>query len=177
MSILKKLLGLGSEAPSSSAEAVGDTETVRRIVGQLENMEPARARYLGAFAYIMGRVAHADLDISAEETRKMEEIVCELGQLPEEQAMLVVQIAKSQNRLFGGTESYLVTREFKEIASAEQRQQLLDCMFGVSAADDSISATEENQIRQIASEIGITHQQYVAARSAYSDKRAVLKDD
>ena len=90
--------------------------------------------------------------------------------------MLVVQIAKSQNRLFGGTESYLVTREFKEISTPEQRAELLDCLFAVSAADDSISATEENLVRQIASELGFTHQQYVLARSAYSDKREVLRN-
>jgi uncharacterized tellurite resistance protein B-like protein len=105
----------------------------------------------------------------------MEEIVRKLGHLPEHQALLVVQIAKSQNRLFGGTEGYLVTREFKEISTPEQRGELLDCLFAVSAADDSISAQEENLVRQIASELGFTHQQYVVARSAYSNKREVLR--
>jgi uncharacterized tellurite resistance protein B-like protein len=176
MSLLKKLLGLASEAQSNASGSAGDTETVRRIVGELESMEPQRARFLGAFAYVMGRVAHADLDISQEETRKMEQIVRELGHVPEDQAVLVVQIAKSQNRLFGGTESYLVTREFKQIATPEQCRELLDCLFAVSAADESISTTEENQIRQIASELGFSHQQYVSIRAAYSDKRAVLKD-
>jgi len=176
MSILQKLLGLAQQStPKEPAGGGGDTDTVRRIVGELESMEPERARYLGAFAYIMGRVAHADLDISEAETRKMEEIVRKLGHLPEHQALLVVQIAKSQNRLFGGTEGYLVTREFKEISTSEQRAELLDCLFAVSAADDSISAQEENLVRQIASELGFTHQQYVLARSAYSDKREVLR--
>ncbi len=173
MSILR-LLGLvrDDRGPASPA---GETDTVRRIVSELESMPPERARYLGAFAYIMGRVADADLDISPAETAKMEEIVERLGHLPEEQAVLVVQIAKSQNRLFGGTEGYLVTREFKEISTPEQRAELLDCLFAVCAADDSISAVEENLVRQIASELGFTLQEFVAARSAYSDKRAVLK--
>ncbi len=175
MSILDKLLGLASQAPGPTTGTAGNTDTVRKIVAELESMPPERARYLGAFAYIMGRVANADLDISEQETSKMEEIVRRLAHLPEEQAVLVVQIAKSQNRLFGGTESYVVTREFKEISTQEQRSDLLDCLFAVSAADDSISATEENQVRQIASELGLTHRQYVAIRSAYSDKRAVLQ--
>jgi len=133
------------------------------------------ARFVAAFAYILGRVAHADLHISEEETRKMEEIVHSLGHLPEDQSVLVVQIAKSQNRLFGGTENYLVTREFMEISRPEQRQELLDCLFAVSASDDSISGVEEAQIRQIASELGFSHRDFVTARSAYNQHREVLK--
>jgi len=170
-SILQRL-GLvdAAEAPSAAR-----TETVRKIVTELEALEPAKARFVAAFAYILGRVAHADLHISEEETRKMEEIVHSLGHLPEDQSVLVVQIAKSQNRLFGGTENYLVTREFMEISRPEQRQELLDCLFAVSASDDSISGVEEAQIRQIASELGFSHRDFVTARSAYNQHREVLK--
>ncbi len=148
---------------------------MRRIVGELEALDPDTARYLAAFAYVLSRVANADLDISAEETRKMERIVHDLGHLPEEQAILVVEIAKSQNRLFGGTENYLVTREFKEIATPEQREELLDCLFAVSTADGSISIAEEEMIRRIASELGFGHKEYVEARRRYSEYRDVLK--
>ena len=159
-----KLLGLGSKDEISPG---GASETVRKIVAELEALEPDKARYIAAFAYILGRVAHADRRFSDEETQKMEEIVRRLGHLPEELAILVVEMAKSQNRLFGGTENFLVTREFNEISSPEQRQELLDCLFAVSAADDSISSAEESQIRHISSELGFSHGEYVTARSAY----------
>jgi len=171
MSILR-MLGWRSETPS---QETGNTETVRRIVSELEAMDQDKARYVAAFAYILGRVAYSDLHISDQETRKMEEIVRRLGHLPDDQTILVVQIAKSQTRLFGGTEDYLVTREFAEISSPEQRQELLDCLFAVSAADNSISGAEEAQIRQIASELGFSHRDYVAARSVYSEHREVLR--
>ena len=95
--------------------------------------------------------------------------------LPEDHAVLVVQIAKSQARLFGGTENFLVTREFNELADREQKEELLDCLFAVSAADDSISSVEEAQIRQIASELGFTHRQFVDARGGYSHQREVMR--
>lgn len=174
MSILKNLFGL--TGPTTKAEpSEGDTETVRRIVGELEALDRDTARYLAAFAYILSRVANADLDISRDETRRMEQIVHDLGHLPEEQAVLVVEIAKSQNRLFGGTENYLVTREFKHLATPEQRQELLDCLFAVSAADESISIAEEEEIRRIASELGFAHKEYIEARQRYSEYRDVLK--
>lgn len=98
--------------------ASGDTDTVRRIVVELERLVPALARYLAAFAYVLSRVAAADLHISAAETDEMVEIVKRLEHFPEEQAVLVVEVAKPQNRLVGGTEDFLVTREFRTVASA-----------------------------------------------------------
>jgi uncharacterized tellurite resistance protein B-like protein len=173
MSILE-WLGFGKD-PSPSASDSAQTETVRRIVGELDALPPQRARYVASFAYILSRVANADLDISAEETRAMEEILVRLGRLPAEQAILAVQIAKTQSRLFGGTENYLVTREFKQLATVDQRQELLHCLFAVSAADDSISSAEEAAVKQIASELGFTHEQFAAVRSEYNEQREVLR--
>jgi uncharacterized tellurite resistance protein B-like protein len=175
MSFLKQLFGGGKPGQRQEPAAAGDTTTVRNIVTKLEAMEPDLARHIAAFAYVLGRVANADLDISPEETREMERLVQTHGGLDEDQAILVVQIAKSQNQLFGGTEDYLVTREFKQLTTPEQRLALLDCLFAVSAADDSISSVEETLIRQIAHELGLTHQAYVTARAAYSDKREVMR--
>jgi uncharacterized tellurite resistance protein B-like protein len=171
VSILKWFTAISRTAPA----VAGDSDTVARIVRELDQLEPDRARYLASFAYILSRVAGADLHVSEEETRHMVHVIERLGGLPEAQAVLVVEIAKKQNQLFGGTENYLVTRQFREIASDAQRQELLDCLFGVSAADDAITGEEEAQIWQIASELGFSHQDYVQARLAYSDKRTVLR--
>ena len=172
MSLIERFFG--KSATGGKVDSA-DEGAVRRIVDSLEALEPEKARFVASFAYILSRVANADRQISSEETTAMERIVRELGHLPEEQAILVVQIAKSQNRLFGGTENFIVTRDFRDHASREQKEELLDCLFAVSAADDSISSEEETQIRQIASELGFSHREYVRARLAYSDKREVLK--
>jgi len=160
---------------AAQPSAAGDTDTVRRIVGELDKLDGARARYLAAFAYVLSRVAGADLDISDVETAEMVRLVERVGHLPEAQAIVVVEIAKSQNRMFGGTENFLVTREFREIASAEQRRELLECVFAVAAADQAITSEEEVQLWQIASELGFRHEEYVQVRLKYSDKRTVFR--
>jgi uncharacterized tellurite resistance protein B-like protein len=165
-----------STSARAASEHPGDTETVRRIVGELDRQDPARARYLAAFAYVLSRVAGADLRISEVEVTRMVDLVQRVGHLPEAQALLVVEIAKNQNLLFGGTENFLVTREFNSLASDEQRRELLDCLFAVAAADDAITAEEEAQIHQTASELGFSHQEYVAVRARYADKRTLLRD-
>ncbi len=172
---LLRILGLGGAA-APAAGGGGDSETLRKITRALEAMDPEKARYVASFAFILSRVANADLEISEAETREMERAVRRWGNLPEEQAILVVQIAKSQSRLFGGTENFPLTKLFKEMATPAQREEMLHCLFAVSAADDSISTIEENEIWKIATELGITHSDYVAIRSTYRDRRQVLKD-
>lgn len=175
MSLLR-LLGFGAEADAGAADRdADDTRTMRRIAAELEALPAARARYLAAFACILGRVAHADSSVSAEETAKMREIVQVLGHLPAAQAVLVVEIAKNQVRLFGGTENFLVSRRFKELSTAAQRIELLDCVFAVSAADESITVAEEGQARQISRELGLTHEEFVAARAGYVEHVEALK--
>ena len=176
MGILE-LLGIGDRGARNKpvADRPGDTETVKRIVSELEALEPARARFLAAFAYVLSRVAHADSHISEEETEKMREIVQALGHLPDAQAVLVVEIAKRQSTLFGGTENYLVTREFREIATAGQRFELLDCLFAVAEADGSINGIEESQAAQIAKELGFTQAEYASMLTVHAEHRTVLR--
>jgi uncharacterized tellurite resistance protein B-like protein len=159
-----------------NSEHSSETETVRKITQALDNLDPGRAKFIAAFAYLLGRVARADMHISPEETELMERIIMERGGMPEEQAILVIQIAKTQNILFGGTENYLVSREFNSISSHEEKMALLDCLFAVAAADESIATIEDNEISQIADELRIEHPDFIAARSNYRDWLEVLKD-
>jgi uncharacterized tellurite resistance protein B-like protein len=154
-----------------------DAGAVRRIADALERMDPARARYIAAFAYLLGRVACADREVSAEETGVMERIVRERAGLPEDQAAMVVQIAKSQNLLFGGTEDFLVAREFEQVATREEKLALLDCLYAVSAADRSISVVEDNEISRVAQALKLEHADLVRARLAYKEYLSVLQRD
>src|SRR5262245_58637814 len=169
MDWLDKVLGRGEKAEA------GGSAAVRRIAGELAALPPVGARKLAAFAYLLGRVAHADRDISAAESERMEQLVREVGGVPAEQAVLVVEIAKAQNRLFGHVENFEVSRELRTLADEAERRRLLDCLFSVSAAEGGISSEEESQVRQIASELGFSHGEYVAARSAWSAHRTVLR--
>jgi uncharacterized tellurite resistance protein B-like protein len=156
-------------------DAGGETETVRRIAARLESLPPERARHLAAFAYVLARVAHADLEIDAAESAEMERLVVEIGGLPEAEAALVVEIAKSQARLLGGTENYVVTREFRRSATPVERASLLECAYAVAAADGTISSVENVECSRIADELGFTREETLAVRSAFRDKLSVLK--
>ncbi len=170
-----RFLGLEKNA-SPAARQAAQTEAVRQITRELENLPPDRARYVAKFAYILSRVASADLEVGKEETREMERIVREIGGLPEEQAIVVVHMAKTRNLVFGATDNFLVTREFNKTATREQKLALLECLFAVSAAEGLVSTVEENEIRQIARELMLSHRDYIGVRLKYRDRLAVLRD-
>lgn len=143
---------------------------LRDTLQALDTLEPDRARYLAAFAYLLGRVAHADERVSPEEQHAMEAFVRAEGGLSEEQSMLVVQLAKTSNLLFGGTANFLVAREFSEVASYDQKLALMRCLFAVAATDRSISIEEESEIHRIATELRIDRPDLVALRVQHRGK-------
>ena len=122
---LRSWLGLG-------AADVQESGPLRDTLEALDHLEPDRAKYLASFAYLMGRIAHADRHVSPEETRTMEALVAEHGQIPPDQAMLVVQLAKTNNRLFGATADFLVVAP-----PGELEQVQMDGAELKRAADDT----------------------------------------
>jgi uncharacterized tellurite resistance protein B-like protein len=123
----------------------------------------------------LSRVARADHHITDAEVQLMERIVTGRGGLPAEQASLVVRIASSEGLRHGGTEDFIVSREFAGLADRDQKLALLECLFAVSAADESIGTVEDNAIRQIASELRLEHSDFIAARTAHVRYLNVLK--
>lgn len=174
MALMRFLRGSGTPADNMSV-AETETATVRRIVAQLEQVEPERRRFLAGFAYLLSRAANADLAITADETRLMEQIVVQMGGLPEAQAVLVVEIARNQADLYGGTEDYLVTREFAAVATAEQRRAAVEACFGVAAADGAITSDETAELGQIANELGLAHEELNEIRRNHADQLAAIK--
>jgi uncharacterized tellurite resistance protein B-like protein len=170
MSILR-WLGLEATDPAEDVAGLGAVEKA------LTDLEPTQARYVAAFAYILSRVARADQEVGDAEVRLMERIVGERGGLPAEQAALVVAIATREGLRHGGTEDFLVTRDFATRATREQKLALLDCLFAVSAADQSIRTVEDNAIRQIASELRLEHDDFIAVRLGHASHLRVLKRD
>jgi tellurite resistance protein len=167
-------LPAGDTAPPLP-ESAAETATARRIVARLEALPPEEARYLACFAYVMSRAANADFDISAEETTLMERFAVESGGLDEAQAVLVVEMAKLQARSQGGTEDFVVTREFRKISTHEQRQALVRCCFAVAAADGTIGAEEASVVNEIARELDLEPNEVNVLRDEFHDQLSAVQ--
>jgi uncharacterized tellurite resistance protein B-like protein len=160
---------LGLE-PSSDVPEVLDS--VSRL---LDRLDDRRARYVAAFAYLLGRVARADMHIAPSEMAIMTRLILEEAELSPEEAEAVVTLALGEVTRFGGTHNYLVTREFAEHATDQQRLGLLRCLFALAAADESVATLEDNEIRGISRELAIEHGDFVRARMEVREHLAVLR--
>lgn len=175
MAMRRFLAGSGGGSDRPFPTDARDTETVRRIAGQLDSLPVERARFLAAFAYILTRAAAADLDISHAEVRAIEQLVIEHGGLPDAQAVLVAQIARSQSLLSSGTEDYLVTRQFRELSSEADRLALLRCCYIVGAADETITSQESDTLQQIAKELDLDRNDVNVIRNEFAPKLAAMQ--
>ena len=162
-SLLRSWLGIADDTTA------GHHDVLRDVLDALDRLEPDRARYLAGFAYLLGRIAHADQHVSPAETRAMEDHVADEGEIPREQAMLVVGLAQTSARLFGGTANFLVAREFAQSATYQQKLALVRCLFAVSAAEGRISVEEEGEIQRVARELRVEPADLVKLRLAYRD--------
>jgi uncharacterized tellurite resistance protein B-like protein len=161
----------GATAPPDDGDRqrIHETDTVRRIVARLESLPADRARLLASMAYVLARAAYADLEVSDVETTAMERILVSDAGIDEAQAVLVVEMAKLQARTYGQTEDYLVTREFRESSTPEQRLAVLRACFAVGAADDAISGAESATLNEIANELDVDRDALGRLRAEYAD--------
>lgn len=163
-------------APPTAAEAVSrDSESIRRIVEQLQALPIEQRRYMAGFAYVLARVAHADLEVSDAELQYMERAVVDVGHLSEAQAVLVVEMARNTNELYGATDDYVVTREFANLATRAQREDLLRTAFAVGAADHSITAPEVAELNEVGKELGFRSDEVDALRDEFRDELAAIQ--
>lgn len=106
----------------------------------------------------------------------MEALVAREGQLPTEQAMLVVGLAKSSHLMFAGTDNFLVARDFAAQVSDDEKLALVRCLFAVAIAEGTISIAEEREIQQVARELRIDPQAMIALRLEHRQYLPGLSD-
>ena len=159
--------------PAVDAEA--ETAVIRRITAQLDAMPDDRARYLAGYAYILSRAALADMHVTDEETAAMERTIIDVGAIPEAEAVLVVEMAKTQSRLYGATEDYIITRDWSTRATTDDKLALLRACYLVGAANGSISAEENATLAQIANEFQLDADEVKSVRAEFYERLSVVQ--
>lgn len=163
LSALFRSLGLGIDDGARH-----ETETVAEIAGVLTGVSPERARLLAAFAYLLGRVAFADHEVSADEQAVMEARLATEGDVSPDQARHLVRLAVAATASHGAAEDYQVAREFEALATREEKLQLLRALFAVSA-QHGITTVEDTEISRIASALRLERGDITALRHEYRD--------
>lgn len=168
MSLLS-LLGLGRTDP---APAPG---WMAAIKARLSRLPAARAELSAAFAGLLVRVAHADDDVSEAERATLHGLVKAHAGLTAEESAAVAEIVVHQATVLAGIDYASLTRVFNEIGSAEDKENLIDCLYAIATADQSVSVVEDEEIRRVSRALLLTHGQFIAIRTRYKDRLEVLR--
>jgi uncharacterized tellurite resistance protein B-like protein len=175
MRSLLELLGLSGSKREGNARA-SQSEALKTLARHIDTLPAEKAIYVAAIAYLLARVAHADLDVDADEKEKIASTLVASGGLSRHEAELVAKLAEEQTTLLGGTEDYLVGREINRLADRKQKIALLKNLFAVAAASGGISSVESKELRQIASELKLEREDYVQLRVTFKNALAARSD-
>ncbi len=137
----------------------------RRIQqGKLSPVAPERLEYLSLFAGLLARVACVDRDFSAAELDSLKREIVRLGDFNADEVAVITSVV--QDTTLKGVDNALLSAGFFNVSDQEQRRQLLECLFALAAADGKISSVETEEIRSIATALGFSHKQFIAAKLA-----------
>jgi uncharacterized tellurite resistance protein B-like protein len=178
MSFLRRFFpteGAGAPSQAAPAGSVAEVEMVRGIIARLDKLPPDRARFVACAAYVIARAASADEQVSEAASHYMEQVLVDHTGLDAAEAALVVETAKLQALATGGTDDYLVTREFRDVSTVEQRLDILRACFAVAAIDGSIDAAESFTIDEIALELDLEPPALAKLRGEFADRFSAVQ--
>jgi uncharacterized tellurite resistance protein B-like protein len=128
---------------------------MRSTLARLDELDSETAGYLKTLAFILHRVARADDQISEEEIDRMEEILVDHASLSRPEAMLTVEIAKHCGQIADCGCSYEASRRLRSSLDESTGRDIRRFLESIAEADGRVGHSEQAQIRQIASELGL----------------------
>jgi uncharacterized tellurite resistance protein B-like protein len=128
---------------------------IRQALRSLHELDPETSDHLGALAFILMRVARADGSFSPDERARMEEILVRDARISAEHAVLVTEIASQRADVADCGSSYGISRRLRTDLDTERRQSLLRLLTAIAGADGRSCLLEQQEIDQIAREIGV----------------------
>jgi uncharacterized tellurite resistance protein B-like protein len=166
MSLLK-LLGWADAAPA-------DERLGAAIHARLGSLTPARAEFVAAFAGLLVRIAYVDRSISEAERAVLAPLLAANAGLSAAEAETVIEIVTHQATALGGISYASLTRAFNAIATADEKERLIDCLFAVATAEGTISFVEDEEVRAVARALLLSQQQFITIRRRDKDQLEVI---
>jgi len=128
----------------------------------IPQLSEADLRKLSLAGGLLARVAYADQNVSGLENQAIIAALREHWGVTPTEATIVAKAAEANVQ--ADLDYYRLTRSFFEVTTEEERVGFLDVLFAVTTSDGQASFAEVEEIRQIASGLLLTHQQFINAK-------------
>ena len=117
-----------------------------------------------ACAALMFEVARADFSVETTEQDAVTSLLTAQFNLSADEVFTITEAAIEQAD--AATCLFEFTRTVNELASAEQKRNLLAMMWRVAMADNALSRYEEHVIRKVADLLYVPHGDFIAAKQS-----------
>jgi uncharacterized tellurite resistance protein B-like protein len=117
-----------------------------------------------ACAALMFEVARADFSVETTEQDAVTSLLTAQFNLSADEVFTITEAAIEQAD--AATCLFEFTRTLNELASAEQKRNLLAMMWRVAMADNALSRYEEHVIRKVADLLYVPHGDFIAAKQS-----------
>lgn len=168
MSLLKRLGLARSDPPPRN-------RYVAAVREHLERLPTDRAEFVAAFAGLLVRVAQADMDVSDAERRALRRVVKKNAGLSAAESEAVADTVVHHAKTLAGIDYASLTSSFNELASEADKKHLIDCLYAIATADDTISVIEDEEIRQVAQALLLSHSEFIEIRTRYKEQLEVIQ--
>ena len=168
---LQKFLGTAAVSPDQDPEY---SQTMHKAEQALSSLPEAEARFIACVAYLMARVGHVDFQISEGEKSRLLGLLKTDLKLPDHLAGVTVEIA-IESTLSHANERHLVLNRLNDVATREQKCDVIRLLFHV-ASDDDISEAESHEIGMVATALHLTRAEFISLRSEFRNHLSILKD-
>jgi len=134
-----------------------------------------KIKLITGWAGLLGRVAYADMDFDEREIMKIRQILNDTHNLDEHSAGLVADLFIKKRTDLLSIEDHLYARMINDVATKNQKIELLEALYQIAAADDTIRESEDSTIRTISRDLHLSHTDFITVRRHLKNKLAVFQ--
>ena len=124
---------------------------------------------------LLGAVAYADRNYSADEERRVVEELQRVHGMTEQGINAICKVLREHVVEISTVEIPRYARALLELGDEELRREVLGALVDLAAADESINLAETNLLRQITKSLGLTQQDYLEAQQRHRQHLESLK--
>ena len=147
-------------------------QRLQRELGELAEEDHV---VIACLSGLLARVAFVDLEISPVEFESMVKALTEVTSYSAAVAEKIAHIAKEEAQELVDNEYHLYTRPLNKIFTVQQKENALRLLFQVAASDGRVENLESEEIRCIAKELRLSHEQFVQGKLTVREQIQALK--
>jgi uncharacterized tellurite resistance protein B-like protein len=130
---------------------------------------------VAAIAGLLAHIAYADHDYAPEEEAHIREGLTGVEGLGPSGVDAICAVLREHIGEIAAVHAPRHARALRDLADRDLRLHVLDLLIDLAAADHKLLVTETNVLRQTATALGLSQDDYNLAQARHTDKLAVLR--